>query len=49
MISQSETGDSDTHKAAIVMEHARVAVGTESVPRSDFDNLQAVVRQISAK
>ena len=35
--SQSETGDSDTH----------VAVGTESVPRADFDNLQAVVRQIA--
>ncbi len=45
--SQSETGDSDTHEPAIVIEHARVAVGTESVPRSDFDNLQAVVRQIA--
>ena len=38
--SQSETGDSDTHEAAIVMERARVAVGTESVPRADFDNLR---------
>ena len=45
--SQSETGDSDTHEAAIVMERARVAVGTESVPRADFDNLQAVVPQIA--
>ena len=46
--SQSETGgDSDTHEAAIVTERARVAVGTESVPRADFDNLQAVVRQIA--
>ena len=44
--SQSETGDRDT-QAAIVIERARVAVGTESVPRADFDNLQAVVRQIA--
>ena len=44
--SQSETGDSETH-SAIVIEQARVAVGMESVPHADFDNLQAVVRQIA--
>ena len=44
--SQSEAGDSD--QAAIVdIEQGRVAVGTEAVPRADFDNLQAVVRQIA--
>ena len=43
--SQSETGDSETH-SDIVIEQAHVAVGMESVPRVDFDNLQVVVRQI---
>ena len=43
--SEGEAGDSD--QAAIDIERARIAVGTESVPRTDFDNLQAVVRQIA--
>ena len=42
--SQPETGDSDTHEAAIIIERARIAVGTESVSCADFDNLQAANR-----
>ena len=44
--SEGEVGDSD-HAAIVDIEQGRVAVGTEAVPRADFDNLQAVVRQIA--
>ena len=43
---EGEAGDSD-HAAIVVIEQGRVAVGTEAVPRADFDNLQAAVRQIA--
>ena len=44
--SEGEAGDSD-HAAIVDIEQGRAAVGTEAVPRADFDNLQAVVRQIA--
>ena len=44
--SEGEAGDSD-HAAIVDIEQGCVAVGTEAVPRTDFDNLQAVVRQIA--
>ena len=44
--SQSETGDCDDDGDAGT-EGTRTGSGTDSVPRRDFENLQAVVRQIA--